>query len=111
MDITIRDARPEDIQWLLLCAWRGTDHCELTNFAQKHFSPDGERKHFLTGYPESAWVAEMNGRIVGYIHFFTDCWDGYQNELLGIAVDPALPSEDARRVEEVLKYACEHEDW
>ena len=111
MDITIRDAQPEDIQWLLLCAWRVVDRYELDRFGQKYFSRDGNKRSFMTGYPESAWVAEMNGRIVGYIHFFTDCWDGYQNEVLGSAVDPALSQEDARKVEEALKYAYEHEDW
>lgn len=110
MDVTIRDARLSDVKYVLSCNWPGIVRGELHNFGRDCFSEDGARMLFLTGYPETFFVAEIEGRVVGYLHFFTDCYDDYHDEILGTAVDPTLSSEGAATVREKLKYAYDHND-
>lgn len=106
MEIKLRDARVEDIVFLLSCHWPGTDATELQMYRDHRFDESGNRKNWQTGYPETVWIAESeDGKNLGYLHFFTDCWDGYQDTILALVVDPKLSHAERKLVEGMLETA------
>lgn len=103
MDINIREVKPVDIEYLINSGWPKINLPELQSYRNDHFTETGERKRSFTGYPEQVWITETGGRVVGYLHFFTDCWDGYEDTIIGLSVDPSLPPEDAKSIKEKLE--------
>ena len=91
MDITIRQAEYCDIEKIIqTCRPEGRALEELVSYRKKYFTESGKREYFLEGFPETLRVAEYNGLIAGYLHFFTDCWDGYEDKLPSLGVNPNL---------------------
>lgn len=75
----------------------------LVYYGYSSFDSDGRQRHIRTGYPEELLLAVVDGRIVGCIHFFTDCWGGYEKRILFLAVDRRLSADEARLVESKLR--------
>lgn len=89
--VKVRDARLEDVDMLLSTRWPGINASELRKYKDSHFDETGVLKHPFGGYPEQVWVAVSEDEtILGYLHFFTDCWDGYEDTVIALAVDPQL---------------------
>lgn len=106
MEITIRDAEWIDLQTIIhLCSPEGRALAELQDYWQRHFTVDGKMQRPFTGYPEEVWVAEYDGRIVGYLHFFVDCWEGYEYVILSLRTAASLSAENALEVRGQLEEA------
>ena len=103
MNISIRNACLQDVKYIIDCGWPGVPRSELQKYCNIYFGSDGKPKGIPTGYPEKVWVAKSDDRIVGYLHFFTDCWDGYATVVLSLVVDSSLPSEEIRMIREKLE--------
>ncbi len=74
--------------------------------------PDGGHKPVRTGFPTDAAVAKEDGRIVGYIQWCTDCWDGYERTIDFCAVDSPIPPARAADIEEALRATfADAYDW
>lgn len=103
MEIRVRDALLDDVQFLLRCGWPSVVIGALTHYRRSYFDEDGKHKTVHTGFPEEVLVAETAGRIVGYIHFFIDCYDGYEHRQIGLSVDPSLEENSRREVREKIE--------
>lgn len=51
------------------------------------------------------FVAEGDGKIVGYIHFYTDRWDGYEKVVVSRGVDCKFSSKLRQVIENELEEA------
>lgn len=78
---------------------------EFQTYRHLYFTESGQPKTVRTGYPDTILVAERRGSIIGYLHFYTDCWDGYETTLIACATDPALGSHEAMIVRGELELA------
>lgn len=106
MEITIRDAIWTDLGKILRsCNPEDNALSEFQNYWQTHFTEDGRTSRPFTGYPEEVWVAEHENRIVGYLHFFVDCWDGYEYVILSLGTALSLSPENASQVKSQLEEA------
>lgn len=104
MEITLRDAVYSDIEKIIqVCSVTGNALDELKKYCDKYFTPDGKDKKVPTAQPDTILIAEFQERIVGYLHFWTDCYDGNENTLISLGTDPALSQEDAKKVKQILE--------
>lgn len=104
MDIEIRDAKFADIEKIFgVCRPEGREHLELVSYKDRYFTQTGKKRSPVSGYPEVLWVAECESRIVGYLHFYVDCWDGYEDNLIALKIDPALSDERTKEVKQKLE--------
>lgn len=94
MRIVIRDATAEDIKKVLASEWPQIGRQQLQNFFNTHFDDEGKQISFLTGYPETLWILEFRGEMVGYHHFFVDNWDDGKNHFIASVLDPHLSYAD-----------------
>ena len=103
MIIRVREGGFSDIELLIqACQLQGTALFELERWRTFRFTETGEPKNFVTGYPETVLVAESEGRVIGYLHFFIDCWDGYDTEIILKGYDPGLESGESARTMRLL---------
>ena len=78
-------------------------------YVSEYFSSTGERLPVRTGFPDSALVAKENNSAVGYIQWFTDCYDGYADTIEICAADSPFPSARASEIQERMRDAMQ--DW
>jgi|GEM_PF-5101779 len=55
-----------------------------------------------SGFPDSVIVALEDDVIVGYQHWYTDCWEGYEIVPVGSNVLSSLSSETQKDVQNLL---------
>ncbi|HEY4493032.1 MAG TPA: hypothetical protein VJB98_00185 [Candidatus Paceibacterota bacterium] len=107
MNINIRvaaeSATREDIEVVIYAAWPGAVIKELKEFCEARFAPNGERKSAGARNNEDVFVAEVDGKIVGYLHFFTETWDNYEDHIIARAEDPSLSTAEAAEVRGALE--------
>lgn len=109
MDINIRvaaeSATRQDIEAVIRAAWPGVALEELQGFCDARFAIDGARQsaHAVGRGNEDVFVAEVNGKIVAYLHFFTETWDNYEDFIIAQAEDPSLSPVEAAEVREALE--------
>lgn len=102
--VKVRDAKLEDVDMLLSTRWPGIDASELRKYKDSHFDETGIRKGPFGGYPEQVWVAVSEDEtILGCLHFFTDCWDGYEDTVISLAADPRIPQAQSAFVRGTLE--------
>lgn len=110
MDFNIRHAERKDILHLLRKRnWQGVNVGELTKFISKYFDGSGKQLSIHTGHPDTVLVVFSGRRIIGYIHYWTDCWEGYEKYLVGLAVDPKVLGGDAEAVRKQLMTGMEED--
>lgn len=107
MEFRVREAEFADISKLLTACWLGTSVATISEYFSKYFDPEGKRRHFLTGHPDTFLVAEADGKVVGYIHYWTDCWEDYEKYLVSLSVDPSIPAKDALTIRKQLETEME----
>ncbi len=96
MDIQVRDVREDDFPILTgFCSPEASG--ELANYRDSHLKPSS------TGFPETIFVAELGGRVAGFVHFFVDIWDGDEKNLISLASDPSLPASEGIAVKTTLR--------
>lgn len=107
MGIIIREAKSvADIENIIeVCRLQGKVLSELNDYRRKYFTETGTRKNIFTGYPDTVLMAEHDGRLVGYLHFYEDCWEGYEKILVSSKTSPSL----SPRYAEVVRLALEEE--
>jgi len=71
-------------------------------YLQKHFSEAGEEKGVMTGHPDTVLVALLEGRTVGYVHFYRDHYAHSEKVKVALVADPSVPG-----VQEALEHAFE----
>jgi len=104
MQIIIREVRFSDLEQIFkICQLKGPDLKELQDFRKKYYTEYGESEDVRTGFPDEVLVAEVSGKIVGYLHFYTDCWEGYEKVLVSVGSDLTYSYKDRREIEEKLK--------
>ncbi len=103
MRLSIRNADLHDVQNIIDSKWPGIALSELLKFRDAYFDTNGKYRRFLTGYPDTVWVAKLGNRALGYLHFYTDCWDGNKDTLIALVIDPSLSTDDQRKIKEKLK--------
>ena len=105
MDCTFREVRSGDIPLLITADWPGASVVEL----KKLFDQEGRRR------PESGrdtlLIAEKDGRIIGYVHYWDTSSDPDEYELEALAVDPALPADDAAALRAMLEKSFREAGW
>lgn len=98
MEVTVREAKRAEIKQIIV--YFHPTGCALKELVDYEAKSD---KAQLTGHPDTILVAESDNGIVGYLHFYTDCWEGYEKNLLSVGIDLSLSSEDFAWVEAKLK--------
>lgn len=104
MEIVVRRVEWKEVQQIIEnCRPEKKALAELERYRKDYFGETGERVMFRTGHPDEVQVAILDDRIVGYLHYYTDCWDDYQKILITITVDSSLPSEHVQAVKKQLE--------
>jgi len=102
MDVIVRGATSADVRFLIESSWLGANITELKQLQATYFDKNDKYAPRLTGYPERCLVAENEGRVVGFIHYFTDNWDDGRDEIISQATNHHLLVGEAKQVLEQL---------
>ena len=105
MGITIREVNSvADIEKIIeICRPEVKALSELKDYRKKYFTESGENKNTFIAFPDTILMAEYNGRLVGYLHFYEDCYEGYEKVLVSLNTIPLLFREDAEKVKQKLE--------
>ena len=65
--------------------------------------------HRSIGHPDSIVIATYKDQIVGYRHWYTDCWEDYKRIEIGTAIQKSLEPHKQRFIEAFLQYHYDEE--
>lgn len=104
MEIMVRLGRFQDLGHIIKnCLPEGGSLEKLQRYQRLYFTESGEPKKVATGLPDEILVAEWENRIVGYLHFYTDCWDNYEKIKISLRIDPVFSYEIQKVIRESLE--------
>lgn len=104
MDATVREAKFVDLEAIRQhLRLDQTADKTLQEYRSRYFTESGGCRSVLTGYPDYVWVAEANGRVVGYIHVYVCITE--EDEVVDVALvtDDSLPPADAAEIRARLR--------
>ncbi len=82
----------------------------ISEYKRKHFDEDGNRKNQLSFFSDTIYAVKYRGKVVGFVHFYTDYSDAYQNILESLVIRPNLNPILKRAVKKLLERIVEESE-
>ena len=82
---------------------------ELASYREKYFDTHGKPPNPTTGQPDTILIAKQDDTIIGYLHWWTNCWDNDEVQIIATGIDLSLSLREIGQVAKALTKGFK--DW